>query len=370
MRIKFFHENDKAQKIKKKLFLAMKFLLKSGKYTNSHFVKKFENKFQRFVETKYCVAVNSGTSALHLSLIALGIKEGDEVIVPSISFVASAAAIVYVGAKPVFVDVNDKDSLINVKSIEKFITAKTKAIMVVHLHGLMCDMLEIKKIAKKFKLKIIEDSSQAHGSEYRATKPGFYSNVATFSFYPTKNLGAIGEGGAILTNNFDIYKKSVALRAWASNKKSFSDLGYNYRMPEFIAASLLTKIKYLKNDINKRIKIANYYKKYLKIKSYSEFDNSEKIHSYHIFAIRVKNRKKFMENLKQKKIDTASHYNYCLPELKIFKNYKNKNSKFNFSSKISKETVSLPIYPELERKQQKYIISKVNEILLKSKLIN
>lgn len=362
MRVKFFHENHKAKKIKKKLFLGIASLLKSGNYTNGYFVKKFENKFKNFVETKYCVAVNSGTSALHLSLIALGIKEGDEVIVPSITFVASAAAIVYVGAKPVFVDVNDKDSLINVKNIEKSITFKTKAIMVVHLHGLMCDMLEIKKIAKKFNLKIIEDASQAHGSQYRAKKPGFFSDVATFSFYPTKNLGAIGEGGAILTNNFRIYKKVFELRAWAPSKKFFSDIGYNYRMPEFIAASLLVKIKYLKGDINKRIKIANYYKKNLKIKSYSEFNNLNKIHSYHIFAIRVKNRKKFIIKLKKKKIDISSHYNYCLPELKIFKSFINKKNKFKFSSKISKETVSLPIYPELTIKQQKYVISKVNEM--------
>lgn len=365
MRIKFFHENDKAQKIKKKFFLAIESLLKSGKYTNAFLVKQFENKFRSFVGTKYCIAVNSGTSALHLSLIALGIKKGDEVIVPSITFIASAAAIIYVGAKPVFADVNDKDGLINVEIIEKLITPKTKAIMAVHLHGLMCDMLEIKKIAKKFNLKIIEDSSQAHGSEYLGTKPGFFGNIATFSFYPTKNLGAVGEGGAILTNNFKVYKKVNALRAWAANKKSFSDLGYNYRMSEIIAASLLTKIEYLKTDINKRIKIANYYKKNLKIKSYSEFDNLKKIHSYHIFAIRVKNRKKFMINLKKRKIDTASHYNYCLPKLKTFKNFTEKKSKFNISSKISKETVSLPIYPELKKKELNYIISKINKIFLK-----
>jgi len=365
MKVKFFHENGKAQKIKKKLILALESLLKSGKYTNGHFVKKFENKFQRFVETKYCAAVNSGTSALHLSLIALGIKEGDEVIVPSITFVASAAAITYIGAKPIFVDVNDNDWLINTKKIEKVITKKTKAIMPVHLHGLMCDMKEINIIAKKFKIKIIEDASQAHGSEYYNSKPGFYSDVATFSFYPTKNLGALGEGGAILTNNVNIYKKVVSLRAWAVNKKNFFDIGYNYRMPEIIAASLEKKIKYLKSDIKKRIQISNFYKKTLITNTFAKFSEYKK-HSYHIFALRLKNRDRFINELKNFNIETAIHYSYCLPKLKIFFKYKKKNNFFKISSRISKELISLPIYPELKKKEQEYIVSKVNKIFYDS----
>ena len=367
MKVKFFHEKKKGQKIKKNMLLATNSLLKSGQYTNGVFVKKFEDNFKKFVGTKYCVAVNSGTSALHLSLIALGIKKDDEVIVPAITFVASAAAITYVGAKPVFVDINDNDWLINSKKIEKVITRKTKAIMPVHLHGLMCDMKAIKKIAKRFNLKIIEDASQAHGSKYNGYNPGFNSDVATYSFYPTKNLGALGEGGAITTNNRKIFNEVSGLRAWAPNKKNFFAIGYNYRMPEIIGASLNEKIKFLKNDIKERIKIANFYKKKLITKEFSDFDLKLKKHSYHLFAIRVQQRDKFRKELKINNIDSAVHYSYVLPKLNIFSKYKKKIDSYKVAQEVSKELVSLPIYPELTKNEQLYVIKIVNKILLTRK---
>ena len=363
MRVKFFQEDKKAKKIKKNLLSSFNSILKTGQYTNGTYVEKFEKKFCQFIGTKNCIAVNSGTSALHLSLIAMGIKENDEVILPAITFVASAAAITYVGAKPVFVDINEYDWLIDTYKIEKAITKKTKAIMPVHLHGLMCDMKKIKSLANKYNLKIIEDASQAHGSEYNKFKPGYYSDVATFSFYPTKNLGAVGEGGAILTNNKKISNQVYALRAWAPAKKNFFAVGFNYRMPEIIGASLLEKIKFLKEDINKRIKISSIYKKNLLSKNYSNFNQNLKRHSYHIFAIRVKNRKKFMKELKKYNIDSTIHYSYVLPKLKIFSNFKQNIKIFSNALKLSKELVSLPIYPELTLKKQLYVIRNVNKLL-------
>ena len=363
MKVKFFQENNKAQKVKKNLFASFNSILKTGQYTNGVYVEKFEKKFCKFIGTKKCIAVNSGTSALHLSLIALGIKENDEVILPAITFVASAAAITYVGAKPVFVDINEVDWLIDTDKIESAITKKTKAIMPVHLHGLMCDMKKIKKLANKYNLKIIEDASQAHGSEYGKFKPGYYSDVATFSFYPTKNLGAVGEGGAILTNSKYIYNQVFSLRAWAPSKKNFFAVGYNYRMPEIIAASLLEKIKYLKEDINRRVKISTIYKKYLISNNHSNFNENLKKHSYHIFAIRVKNREKFRKQLKKNNIDSAIHYSYVLPKLKIFSKFTQNIKVFRNALKLSKELVSLPIYPELTLKKQLYVIRIVNKIL-------
>ena len=339
-------------------------LLKTGQYTNGAYVRKFEEKFRSFNSSKYCVAVNSGTSALHLSLIALNIKEGDEVLLPAISFVASAAAITYVGAKPVFVDINHDDWLIDVNKIEKKINKKTKAIMPVHLHGLICDMRKIKKIANKYKLKIIEDASQAHGSEYYGKKPGYYGDIATFSFYPTKNLGAFGEGGAIVTKDKNLNNKISKLRAWAPNKKNFFSVGYNYRMPEIIGASLLEKIKYLKKDIQLRSKISKFYKTNLSIKEFSKFDEKIKKHSYHLFGIRVKKRDLFMKYLSQKKIQTAIHYRYVLPKLKIFKKYLKKNNNFRIAEKVSKELVSIPIYPELSKNEQVYLVKTINKFLL------
>jgi len=364
MIVKFFSEKKKAKKISFEIQKNVKNILGSGQYTNAKYVKKFENNFSKYFNSKYCIAVNNGTSALHLSLLALNIKKGDEIIVPSMTFIASAAAINYVGAKPIFVDVNENDWLINSNLIEKYITKKTKAIMVVHLHGLMCDMDKIKKIATKYKLKLIEDAAQTHGSLYKNKPPGYFSDVATFSFYPTKNLGAVGEGGAILTNNKDIFEKTKRMRTWSHKKYDFFEIGFNYRMTEFSAISLLAKLKFLKNDIKRRIMIATKYKENLKIQTFSNFNEKIKKHSYHIFAIKVnaKKRKKIMTALKSKGIDTNIHYPYNLSELNVF-NKKRDTTNSPVSQKISREFLSLPIYPELDIKKILYTCKILNQII-------
>ena len=235
--------------------------------------------------------------------------------------------------------------------------------MAVHLHGLMCDMDKIKKIAKKYKLKIIEDSAQAHGSTFKNKMPGFYSDAATFSFYQTKNLGAIGEGGAILTNNKKIYEKTKRMRAWSHKKNDFYEISFNYRMTEFSAISLLSKLKFLKNDIKRRINISELYKKHLKTNSYSHFNKKIKKHSFHIFAIRVNASKRLLiiKNLTKKGIDTNIHYPYSLSKLKVFKN--RKKTYTPISNKICNELISLPIYPELEDKKIIYTSKSINRIL-------
>ena len=364
MKVKFFSEKNKGKKITPKIQSKVKNILKTGQYTNSKYVNKFEELFRKNFKTKYCVAVNNGTSALHLSLIALNIKPGDEVIVPSMTFIASAAAIEYVGAKPVFVDINNDDWLINTDLIAKKINKKTRAIMVVHLHGLMCDMDKIRIIAKKYKLKIIEDSAQAHGSTFKNKNPGYFSDVATFSFYPTKNLGAVGEGGAILTNNLSIYKKTKRMRTWSHKKHNFYEISFNYRMSEFSAATLIEKLKYLKKDVRKRIKIAGLYKKKLNHKNFSKFNNKIKKHSYHIFAITVKStkRKKIINILKNLGIDTNIHYPYSLSKLKVFK-FKNVSDNTPVSNRIAKEFISLPIYPEIKERQINFTCNNLNNIL-------
>jgi dTDP-4-amino-4,6-dideoxygalactose transaminase len=366
MKIKFFNQLEKAKKIQVPLNALLNKILKSGNYTNSYCVKSFEDKFKSFINAKFCVAVNTGTSALHISLIAAGIKKGDEVIVPSISFLATAAAVTYVGAKPIFVDIRDNDWLINTKKIQEKITKKTKAIIPVHLHGLMCDMDIIKKVAKKNKLFVIEDASQAHGSEFLKKSPGYFGDVATFSFYPTKNLGAVGEGGAIITNNKKIYNRLKDLRNWSTSKNYFSEIGYNYRMPEIIAASLLLKLSFLKKDCQKRIEIANFYKKNLIIKNYATFNNKKSKHTYHIFAVTVPKKKRdfFMKVLKKKGIETAVHYRYCLPNLKIFSYLKKKKYNFPIGTNISDTIISLPIYPELNKRELKYIVKSFNSLYM------
>ena len=363
MKVKFFTEKKKAKKIASEIQKKVKNMLDSGQYTNAKYVREFENQFGKYFNAKYCVGVNNGTSALHLSLLALNIKKGDEIIVPSMTFIATAAAINYIDAKPVFIDVSENDWLINSEKIEKKINKKTKAILVVHLHGLMCEMEKIYKIAKKYKLKIIEDAAQAHGSTYKNKLPGFYSDAATFSFYPTKNLGAIGEGGAIITNNKKVYEKTKRMRAWSHKKDEFYEISYNYRMTEFSAISLLSKIKFLNSDVKKRILAASKYKKLLKIKSYTNYDPRKKKHSFHVFAIRVDKEKRdnIVKILKQNGIDTNIHYPYSLSKLKIF-NKKTRNEKTPISNKLSKELLSLPIYPELTDKQIAFTAKILNKL--------
>lgn len=358
MIVKFFSEKIKAKKITKEIQNKVKKILQTGQYTNSKYVGEFEKIFRKNFKTKYCVAVNNGTSALHLSLLALGIKKNDEILVPSMTFIASAAAINYVGAKPIFVDVNEKDWLINPNIIEKFINKKTKAIMVVHLHGLMCDMDKIKKIANKYKLKIIEDAAQAHGSSFKNKLPGHYSDVATFSFYPTKNLGGIGDGGCIITNNKKIYKKLKDLREFGWKKRYDSSVvGLNSRLGEIQAAILRIKLKKLNFYNKERNKIANnYYKKLNKLKSIKLPKltvNSN--HTYHQFVIKVDQsiRDKLIHFCKMNNVMLGIHYPTPLHKQRAFIK---KNFKIKIVEKISKQIVSLPIFPYLSLAKQDKII--------------
>lgn len=363
MKIPFFKSEIKAAD-RKNLLNKFDIIVKSGLYTNNKLVKRFENYFRKFNNIRYCSAVNTGTSALHLALIALGIKKDDEVIIPSISFYATASAVAYIGAKPVIADVNKKDWLIDENIIPKLITKKTKAIIVVHLHGLMCDMKKIKKIAKINNLKIIEDASQAHGALYENHPPGKYSDIATFSFYPTKNLGAIGEGGAVITNYLILDKKIKALRDWGNEKNNSNHYSFNYRMSELIAASLIIKLKNLSNDVERRIAIATLYKKLLKNDRFSKFDITKRKHSYHIFCIRVENRKIIMKYLKKNNIGFGVHYEYALNDIPVFKQsekVRKINNNYSVSSDLTKTFLSLPIYPALTDKQIKRICKLINE---------
>jgi len=362
--IKFFSKKNEYIK-KKNIYLRLvDNVLKKGIYTNGPSVKLFEKNFAEFNKAKYCVTTNSGTSAINLALKVLGIKKDSEVLMPSISFIATPAATIYAGLVPVFVDVNYKDWLINVEEIEKKINSKTRCIIPVHLNGLMADMKKIHFIANKYNLKVIEDASQAHGSKYFGKNPGFYSDIACFSFYPTKTLGAYGEGGAIITNNYNIYKKALLYRDWCKtlDMKNFHDIGFNYRMPEITGALLLQDIKDLKNNIKKRIRIAEFYKKNLRIKNFVYYDVKNYVHSYYVFAVRVKNREKLRKILISEGIETNITYPYCLPYTNPFRIKKEVNSKlFNVGYLYSKETISLPLYPELKIHQVKHIIKTFNK---------
>ena len=351
----------------KKLILRnIKKVLESGNYILGPQVKKLEKNFAKYCGAKYAIGVKNGTDALILALKSLDIKSGDEVITTSHTALATIAAIVSTGAKPVIVDIEDIYFTIDPTKLKSMINSKTKAIIPVHIYGQVCEMKEIISIAKRNKIKVIEDCSQALGTKYHKKKVGTFGDIGTFSFYPTKILGAIGDGGIIITNNGSIAKKLLKLRQYGWNKKRETKYpGLNSRLDELQAAILNVKIKNIDKDNQKRNKIASLYKKKIKNKDLllpNVRKNSR--HVFHIFAILTKKRKLLIEYLNKHKVTPGIHYSKpaCL------NNGYSELCKFQLKDikktiKISRETLSLPIYPELK----KYDINKVIKLLNKFK---
>jgi len=354
--------------IKEEVNEAIKRVLESTQFILGEEVAKFEEDFARFCGTKYCVGVNSGTDAIYLALRALNIGEGDEVITVSHTFIGTVEPIGMVGAKPVFVDIDPDTYIIDVQKIEKVITEKTKVIIPVHLYGQPADMQLIMEIAKKYNLKIVEDCAQAHGAEYGGKKVGTIGDIGCFSFFPGKNLGAYGDGGAVVTNNEEIFKKVKMLRNHGRLKKYEHEFeGVNSRLDNLQAAILRVKLKYLDKWTKRRIEKAKVYDELLK--------DTDKIvipkilpgakHVYHLYVIRIKERDKIQQKLKEKGIATGIHYPIPLHLQPAYKHLGYKTGDFPVTEKICKEILSLPIFPELQREQQEYIVENLREIIEK-----
>ncbi len=365
-RIPFFNLKRQTSKIQKQIGKKFKKILKSCQFVCGREVEKFEQKFANYIGTKYCICVNNGTTALFLSLLANNIKEGDEVIVPVNTFIATAQAVSLTGAKPVFVDIDEKNYLINLKEIEEKITKKTKAIIPVHLYGQnlygqTVNMEKLKKIAKKFNLLIIEDAAQAHGAEFKGKKAGSFGICGCFSFYPTKNLGCFGEGGAITTNQKNLAEKIKKLRNHGrENFNSLPELmGGNFRMPEIQAAILSLKLKFLEKWNFLRRKKAFFYKKLLKDLEKQNLiklpeEDPENLHVYHLFVIRAKKRDALKKFLEKRGIDTKIHYPYLLHQVPPYSHIY-KIFRFPIAEKISREILSLPFFPEITFKEIKFV---------------
>ena len=336
--------------------------LKSSSYSLGPKVEAFEKNFSAYSNSKYTVGVNSGTSALHIALQSLDIGSGDEVIVPAMTFVATPMAVSYTGAKPVFVDTFYPSGLINFNKIEEKITSRTKAIIPVHLYGQCADLIEIKKIAKKHKLKIIEDASQAHGSHQNDINIGQVSDAATYSFYPGKNLGAYGESGCATTNNQKLYKKMTSLRNWGQKRKHFhDDISYNYRMDGIQGAILNVKLKKIDQWIKKRRKAAKIYNEILNKELLKTTEEIGNYHVYHIYGIFLKNRDKLQNYLLKKNIFTGNHYPVPCHLQKPYAKFGYKKNDFPDSELIAKNQVSLPIYPEITEKMIEYVSLEINK---------
>lgn len=335
--------------------------------------KEFEKKFAKKIGTKYACAVSSGTAGLHLALITAGIGRNDEVITTPFSFAASANCILYVGAKPVFVDIDPLTYNIDPQKIEEKITSKTKAILVVHIFGQSADMTPILKMAKKYNLKIIEDACESVCAKYKSRNTGTFGESAVFAFYPNKQM-TTGEGGIIVTDNKKIYELCCSLRNQGRTKNmqwlDHKYLGYNYRMDEMSAAVGLAQLEKLDFMIKQRQKIAKLYNKYLlKYNNLIQVPQTAKhnTHTWFVYVVKIRNKKinrdKIIKKLEQQGISTKPY----LPSIHLFSFYKKqfgyKKGDFPISEDISNNSLALPFYIGLKEDDIKYITKQLRLLI-------
>lgn len=358
--IKCANPKDQYLSYKEEIDTAIHKVLDSGWYVLGNEVREFEKEFSQFIGISNTIGVGSGTEALHIALRAVGVGIDDEVILPSHTAVATASAIISCGAKPVFVDIDPNYFTINTKLLENLITQKTKAIIPVHIYGQSCDMGKIIEIAKKYKLFIIEDCAQAHGAKYKDKCVGSIGDVGCFSFYPTKNLGAIGDGGAVVTNNSKLANKVRLLREYGWEQRYISNYeGWNSRLDELQAAILRIKLKYLNLANTRRIKIAeNYFKHLSALPLDLPFTQENNSHVYHLFVIKLQERDRLKLFLENKKIISTIQYPVPIHKQKFYSNFLNE-APLSVTDDISDKILSLPIYPELDYNDQKIVINNI-----------
>ena len=359
--------------------LAVMNALNSRMLTDGPQLRKFEREFAKYTGSKYAVGVSNGTAALHLALKALGLKKGDEVIIPDITFVATANSVLLAGATPVLVDVNYDDMNISLDSIKQSITSKTKAILPVHLAGKICKMTQIKKIAKKNNLLLIEDCAHAIGTKLNNKHAGTFGSVGCFSFYPTKNFTTI-EGGMVITNSKRIAEYVTSARShgltrsladrYSKGKPWDYDIinpGFNYRLDEIRASLGLSQLKRINSLNSKRFLASKYYSKQLEeipgIITPEIFRNKE--HTYHLYIIRIKNefgqnRDVVFKELKKVGIHVSLHYK-PLHRFSAYKNLTKTYGRLDNSEQIYKESLSLPLYPSISKKQQDLVIHNIEK---------
>lgn len=330
-------------------------VLESGRFIKGKQLKKFEHEFAVFCSTKYAVGVSSGTAAILLSLMTLGIGRGDEVIVPSHTFIATATPILFLGAKPVFADIDAETYTIDPKSIEECLTDRTKAIIPVHLYGHPADMDQINDIAHDNDLYVIEDACQAHGAIYKGKMTGSLADIACFSFYPSKNMTVCGDGGMVTTKNEELAEKVSMLRDHGRKEKYIHEMvGLNLRMSEISAAIGWQQLQHLSVWNEKRRHVAKLYNQLLsevdKIATPVEKDWARP--AYYMYVIRTKQRDKLAEYLKDNGISTGIHYPVPVHQQPIMEAYSNS---LPVTEKVVDEILSLPMHPQLIYTQIKFI---------------
>ncbi|TAL68371.1 MAG: DegT/DnrJ/EryC1/StrS family aminotransferase [Bacteroidetes bacterium] len=362
--IKFVDLSKQYDSIKSEIDDAISSVISETEFVGGKNVRSFADEFAKYLGIKHCITCANGTDAIEIALKSLGIGKGDEVIVPSHTWISTSEAVTMTGAKPVFVDTLSYYYTINPREIENHITGRTKAIIPVHLFGLPADMDSIMMIAKKYKLFVLEDCAQAHGAKIDGKLVGTFGDIATFSFYPSKNLGAYGDAGCIVTNNDELSEKTKLIANHGQLIKHEHKIeGRNSRMDGLQAAILSAKLKYLNDWNEKRINNAKLYNEYLKdisqVRTPSTIEGFT--HVYYVYCIKTLDRENLREFLNSKGIETTIHYPRMLPMLDAY-NYINQSpGEFKISYEYQPYILSLPMYPELAEEEINYICDTIRE---------
>ena len=351
--------------IKDEIDEAIQRVISNSSFILGEEVRAFEEEFASFCEARFAIGTSSGTSALHLALLACGVGLGDEVITTPHTFVATTEAISHAGARPVFVDIDPESYNINPTKIEAAITDKAKAIIPVHLYGQPAEMDAIMEIADKHGLKVIEDAAQAHGAGYKGKRVGTIGNVGCFSFYPAKNLGAYGDGGMVVTNDEEIAEKVRLLRNHGRTEK-YEHLieGYGYRLDALQAAILKVKLKRLETWNAQRRKNAAIYREMLKgLDLVLPHENSDSRPVYHLFVVRTPRRNELREYLRLREIQTGIHYPIPLHLQPAYRHLGYEPGDFPYSERAAQEVLSLPLYPELTKEGISQVVRAIREFM-------
>lgn len=368
--------NPKARYINKRneFLKAAEAVIEKGMYILGDEVSSFEKEFAEYIGVKYCVGVANGTDALAIALRGLGVKAGDEVITVSHSAVATVAAIEMSGAVPVFADIEPDTRCIDPEKITKLISTKTKVIIPVHIYGQPAKINEIIAIAHDNEIKVLEDCAQAHGAKVDGKKVGSFGDAAAFSFYPTKNLGAIGDGGAVVMNSSEVFEKILALRQYGWHKRYISDFpGVNSRLDELQAAFLRIKLRELDKDNARRNEIAKKYSSVidnLNLKAPISIPNT--YHAYHLYVLESENRDELAKFLNLKDIGTALHYPLPIHLQPAYKGRIRGGDALHQTELLYKNILSIPMYPELNNAEVKRVTDALMEFGKKknNKIIN
>lgn len=363
MSVPFIDFTKQNEAIKNEVDAGWKAVIEKSAFIMGPQVKAFEEEFARYCGVKYAIGVNSGTDALYLALSALGIKPGDEVVLPSHTFIATALCVSSTGARVVFADIEDRTYNLCPESLKKVITPRTKAIIPVHLYGQMADMADIKAIADKNGIAIVEDACQAHGARYKGTRSGSIGKAGCFSFYPTKGLGGWGDGGMVVTNDDQVHYMVSMLRDYGrTDRYSHKMKGHNSRLDTMQAVVLSAKLKHLDEWNAMRQKAAVVYAQELKgVGVVIPQLAPDRDHVYQTYAIRVKDREKVMEGLKARGVTSLIHYPIPVHLQEAYADAGNKKGDFPVAEKVADEILSLPMFPHMTADQVKLIVRALKE---------